>query len=59
MVTNVTAWKHTVLPVKDMFQFNSAPLQLPLMFLDPVLLKQVCSASANALTASDAYADTL
>ena len=54
---------HTVLPVKLMFQSNCVPLQMSVVFLEPllvlVLLKQLCSASANALTASDAYADTL
>ena len=49
----------TVFPVKVMFQFNTEPLQLSVTFSGTVLLKQLCSASANALTASDAYADTL
>ena len=43
-----------------MLKSKSVPLQLMLVFTpDPSLFKQLCSASANALTASDAYADTL
>ena len=50
---------HTVFPAdKVTFQSKFDPLQ-SFSFAGPDLLRQLCSASANTLTASDAYADTL